>query len=185
MVASRKAKEMIKKFEGLRLKAYKDSAGVRTIGYGHAHWKGADTISLDQADYYLDQDIKLAERAVNKYSKYNFNQNQFDALVSFAFNIGSIDQLTNYGVRSIQEISDKIKAYNKAGGKVVQGLVTRRAAEWELFNTKCDGVSADEENKPIKTIIDDVIAGKYGNGEQRKEKLYNYIQGLVNQRLRG
>ena len=71
----------------------------------------------------------------NKYmSKYRFNQNQFDALVSFAYNIGSIDTLTNNGKRSIAEISAKITSYNKGGGKVLPGLVRRRNAEKALFN---------------------------------------------------
>ena len=63
---------------------------------------------------------------VDKYSAYNWNQNEFDALVSFAYNIGSIDGLTASGSRSKEEIADKIQAYNKAGGKVLSGLIRRR-----------------------------------------------------------
>ena len=62
----------------------------------------------------------------NFFSAYNWNQNEFDALVSFAYNIGSIDGLTASGSRSKEEIADKIQAYNKAGGKVLSGLIRRR-----------------------------------------------------------
>jgi GH24 family phage-related lysozyme (muramidase) len=67
-------------------------------------------------------------------TKYHWNQNQFDALCSFAYNIGSIDTLTQNGKRSIKEISAKILAYNKAGGKELPGLTKRRKAEKALFD---------------------------------------------------
>lgn len=127
---------LIKRFEGCKLEAYQDSAKVWTIGYGHTSgvFRG-QVISQMEADVMLRQDLVKAEVAVNKYdAKYHWTQNQFDALVSFAFNIGSINQLTNKGTRSIAEISAKIPAYRKAGGKVLPGLVKRRAAEKELFD---------------------------------------------------
>lgn len=128
---------LIKKFEGCRLTAYKDSIGVPTIGFGHTHEvKMGQTITQAQADAFLKSDCASAEKAVNSYSEYNWNQNQFDALVSFTFNCGSgnLKTLLNNGQRTIAEISSKITAYNKAGGKVLQGLVNRRAAEKELFD---------------------------------------------------
>lgn len=127
---------LIKRFEGCRLEAYQDSAKVWTIGYGHTGgvYKG-QVISQMEADVLLRQDLVKAELAVSKYdNKYHWTQNQFDALVSFAFNIGSINQLTAKGTRSISEISAKIPAYRKAGGKVLSGLVKRRQAEKELFD---------------------------------------------------
>lgn len=128
---------LIKKFEGCVLTAYQDSAGVWTIGYGHTSGvKEGQTITQAQADSYLKSDLASAEKNVNSFdSVYSWNQNQFDALVSFAFNIGSINQLTANGTRTIATISSKIPEYNKAGGKVLQGLVNRRAAEKELFDT--------------------------------------------------
>lgn len=129
---------LIKRFEGCRLTAYQDSIGIWTIGYGHTSGvsKG-QTITQVQADRYLKADCANAEKAVNKYhSKYHWNQNQFDALVSFTFNCGSgnLKKLLNNGQRTIAQISAKIPAYNKAGGKVLRGLVNRRAAEKELFD---------------------------------------------------
>lgn len=133
--------ELIKKFEGCRLTAYQDSGGVWTIGYGHTKGVTAGMkITQAQADAFLADDCGRAEAAVNKYQdKYNFNQNQYDPLVSFAFNIGSIDKLTANGTRTIAEISTKIPAYCNCAGKKLQGLVNRRAAEKKLFDTPVSG----------------------------------------------
>jgi len=138
MNISEKGLNLIKQFEGCRLTAYQDSVGVWTIGYGHTSGvKKGQVITQEQADTYLKADCAAAENNVNLFmKKYDFNQNEYDALVSFAFNIGSINQLTANGTRSIAEISAKITAYNKAGGKVLQGLVNRRAAEKALFDSR-------------------------------------------------
>ena len=127
---------LIKKFEGCRLTAYQDTVGVWTIGYGTTNADKAITgtticqglrISQETADEWLRQSVdKKYGPKVDKYSAYNWNQNEFDALVSFAYNIGSIDGLTASGSRSKEEIADKIQAYNKAGGKVMSGLIRRR-----------------------------------------------------------
>ena len=130
---------LIKRFEGCRLTAYQDSVGVWTIGYGHTlDVSKGRTITQQQADHYLRADCANAEKAVNRYIHiYHWNQNQFDALVSFTFNCGSgnLKTLLNGGTRSISQISEKIPAYRKAGGKVLEGLVNRRAAEKTLFDT--------------------------------------------------
>ena len=131
--------ELIKSFEGLKLEAYKAVSTEKyfTIGYGHygADVKAGMKITKEQADEYLKKDVEKFEDKVNKYSKYNFNQNQFDSLVSFAYNIGNIDQLTAKGTRTIAEISSHITLYVKSGGKTLAGLVKRRAKEKELFDT--------------------------------------------------
>ena len=136
MIISNKGLDLIKQFEGCRLKAYKDPVGVWTIGWGHTKGvKAGDEITQAQADKLLRDDLAVYEAKVDKYDdKYHWNQNQFDALVSFAYNIGSIDQLTSSGRRSIKTISNKILEYNKAGGKKLEGLVRRRKAEKELFD---------------------------------------------------
>lgn len=150
MIISNKGLDLIKKFEGCRLKAYKDPAGVWTIGYGHTKGvKAGDEITQEQADKLLRDDLAVYETKVDKYdNKYHWNQNQFDALVSFAYNIGSIDQLTSNGRRSIKTISDKILEYNKAGGKKLEGLVRRRKAEKALFDEAVQGDSSAVEPQP-------------------------------------
>lgn len=128
--------DMIKSFEGLRLTCYKDSVGVKTIGYGHT---GTDVyygqhITEEEAETLLRADLVRFERHVNSYDKcYGWTQNEYDAMVSFAFNIGNIDGLTYNGIRSKKMIADKMLSYCKAGGKRLSGLVTRREKERELF----------------------------------------------------
>lgn len=136
--------KLVKKWEGCRLKAYQDEVGVWTIGYGITNadksitgckiTKGM-TINQATADSWLEKALtKIYLPKVEKYqAKYNWNQNQIDALVSFAYNIGSIDTLTAHGTRSNSVISNKILEYNKAGGVKYLGLVNRRKEERALF----------------------------------------------------
>lgn len=130
---------LIKEFEGCRLTAYKCPAGVWTIGWGTTKINGKAvssgmTITSAQAEEYLKADLVKYENNVNKFdSKYKWNQNEFDALVSFAYNIGSIDQLTANGTRSRTVIADSIPLYCKANGVSLAGLVRRRDAERTLF----------------------------------------------------
>lgn len=147
---------LIKRFEGCRLTAYQDSIGIWTIGYGHTAgvFKG-QIITQAQADIYLRMDCINAEKYVNNYDNiYHWNQNQFDALVSFTFNCGNgnLKKLLNNGQRTITEISTKITAYNKAGGKILKGLVNRRNAEKELFD-KVTTTSIYYQSKTVKPVI--------------------------------
>ena len=138
-IVSQKAIDMIKKFEGCRYEAYKATASEKyyTIGYGHYGITDANLkITENEALDFLYDDVSQAESAVNMYmDKYNFNQNEFDALVSFAFNIGNIIQLTDNGTRSREVIASKMLEYCKSGGKILKGLQTRRKAEHDLFLT--------------------------------------------------
>ena len=140
MKINKRGLAIIKKYEGCRLTAYKCPAGVYTIGYGHTKGvKKGDTITKQQADLLLAMDVKKFEDHVNDRAKkwgYDFTRNEFSALVSFAFNIGSIDQLTANGTRSKEIIAIKIPLYRKSGGKVLKGLEKRRAAEKKLFLKK-------------------------------------------------
>lgn len=158
MKISQRGIDLIKKFEGCRLSAYKDPVGVLTIGYGHT--KGVqmgDTITQEEADNLLREDLAIYEKQVMKYDdKYHWNQNQFDALVSFAYNIGSIDQLTSNGRRSIKTISDKIPEYNKAGGEVLEGLRRRRNEEKALFDEAVE-VSVSGSDEEVDNLPSDSI----------------------------
>lgn len=147
MHISDKGLKLIKEFEGCYLEAYTDPVNIWTIGYGVTNDDKAVTgttireglrISQATADKWLEDVLrKIYEPKVMKYdSKYHWNQNQFDALVSFAYNIGSIDQLTANGTRSIGTIASKILEYDGAKGRKLAGLTRRRKAEHDLFITK-------------------------------------------------
>lgn len=196
METSQNGINLIKKWEGCYLTAYLCPAGVWTIGYGttnsdfnitNVRIKQGLIISQSVAENWLRKSVKQKyEPLVNKYQKvYNFNQNEYDALVSFCYNIGSIDQLTKNGTRSREEIKAHFLAYCNAGGKQLQGLLNRRKDELNLFNT---GVSEKPKTEvDIEKIALDVIAGKYGNGEDRKKalgELYSVVQKRVNEILK-
>lgn len=143
---------LIKEFEGCCLTAYK-LAGEKyyTIGYGHY---GADvsagmTITQEAAESLLKSDLRRFEANVLSFNPiYNWNQNEFDALVSFAYNVGSINQLTANGKRTRSEIEGKWLAYVKSNGKTLAGLVRRRKAELSLFKTKVTNTTATLPNLP-------------------------------------
>lgn len=133
MNISEKGINLIKKFEGCHLTAYLCPAGKWTIGYGHtAGVKKGMRITQAQAEEYLRQDCKSSERAVNALGR-KLNQNQFDALVSFAFNCGVGNLRTLCRNRSMEVIAEKILLYTKAGGRTLKGLVKRRKEERALF----------------------------------------------------
>ena len=196
MKTSKNGIELIKCFESFSPKACKCLATEKyyTIGYGHygSDVKDGMKITEEQAEEMLVQDCQKAIKNVNSFmSKYNFNQNQFDALVSFAFNVGSINQLTASGTRTLEQISSKIPAYNKSGGRVIGGLVRRRAKEKELFDTPTSTTTSTAVKKSDEEIAKEVVAGKWGNGNARKTALtkagydYKVIQSLVNKLLKG
>ena len=125
----------LKEFEGLRKEAYYDAAGVPTIGYGHT--KGVrmgDVISEYWAEMFLKADLYDVEKQVDSLGL-DLNQPQFDALVSFAFNLGFYKLKTSTLLKTIQEggnrnaIRREFKKWVFAGGKTLPGLVKRR--EWE------------------------------------------------------
>lgn len=151
MKINEKGLEIIKYFEGCRLKAYKCPAGVPTIGYGHTRGvEMGDIITQEQAEQYLKEDLKVFESHIMSFNdKYNWSSNEFSALVSFAFNIGSITQLTARGTRSKEEIADKMLLYDYAGGKRLTGLGARREKERELFLTP-DKVMLNDELHSLK-----------------------------------
>lgn len=137
---SESGREMLKKFEGLRLTAYQCAAGVWTIGYGHTqNVTPAMTITQADADKFLLDDLLYFEHHVYSYDEiYHWNQNEFDAMVSFAFNVGSISVLTEKGTLPKSWITDRMKNYVYANRKKLPGLVNRRKTECELFK-KTDG----------------------------------------------
>ncbi|MCC8075920.1 MAG: glycoside hydrolase family protein [Clostridiales bacterium] len=137
---------LIKKYEGLRLTAYQDSAGVWTIGYGHTGKVDGKAVSKGMTITRVRSE-ELLKTDVKKFWDYTgltsyvpvaaaLNENQRSALTSFAFNCGQTNLKTLCKDRSISEIGEAILLYNKAGGKVLSGLTTRRKAERELYLTE-------------------------------------------------
>jgi len=143
MKISEEGKDLIKLFEGVRLKAYKCSAGVPTIGFGNTYYpngdkvKMGDTITLEEARDLFDDLIVRYERIVNSKLKVDVKQNEFDALVSHTYNTGG--STTLFKLVNMEADKEKIKnwfltKYITANGKVLQGLKNRRLKEWELYN---------------------------------------------------
>ena len=137
MKTSQRGINLIKQFEGVRLTAYKCPAGVYTIGYGHTRGvQRSMKITEEEASAFLAADLRNSEKAVERYdSVYHWNQNEFDALVSFTFNCGAANlrSLLRNGRRDRSQIAATLPLYRKAGGKVLKGLERRRAAEKALF----------------------------------------------------
>lgn len=131
---------LIRKFEGCRLKVYICPAGKKTVGFGHlTDLPLGMEITQSQADTWLMQDVDKFEKIVNEYDgAYKWTQNEFDALVSFAYNIGSLRQLTASATRDKDTIAKKMLEYINANGKPLQGLINRRKAEHDLFIDKSE-----------------------------------------------
>lgn len=130
---------LIKTFEGLRLKAYQDAVGVWTIGYGTTRGvRPGQEISEAQAEALLKTDLNRFENAVNQAVRVSINDNQFAALVSFAYNVGSgalrsSTLLRKLNRRDIYGAANEFPRWNRAGGRVLAGLTRRRKAERALF----------------------------------------------------
>ena len=200
---SEKGLNLIKQFEGCRLRAYQCSAGVWTIGYGHtARVKQGQTITQAQAEEYLKQDCRKFENYVNNKAYVpvtaQLNQNQFDALVSFAFNCGQGNLKTLCAGRSTAQIAAALPKYNKAAGKVLSGLVRRRVAEQKLFNTAVSSTvetaNTETEDYNMKTIkkgskgnavkvwqiiIGVTVDGIFGSGTEAATKTWQKKHGLT------
>jgi len=140
MTISQAGIDNLKQFEGYREKVYLDSANLPTIGYGHLLKPGEDfkIITREFAEQLLRQDIKTAESAVNKHVTVDLTQNQYDALVSFVYNVGGgafakstlLKKLNSGDYNGAQ---NELPRWNKAGGKVHQGLANRRQHEQQIF----------------------------------------------------
>ena len=141
MLISRNGIELIKRFEGCKLTAYKCPAGKLTIGYGHT---GDDvteglTISQEDANDLLFDDVLCFENGVNNLVEgLDLSQGMFDALVCFAYNVGLTNLKKSTLLKLLKdgkvlEASEEFIKWNKSNGKVLDGLTKRRAAEADLF----------------------------------------------------
>lgn len=146
MKTSQKGIDLIKSFESLELKAYRCPAGVLTIGYGHtgSDVKPNSVINILEAEALLKKDLAVAESVVNNVNdrllhNFKLNQNQFDALVSFVYNLGSgnfdkstLKRLVIANPRD-SKIKDAFGMWIKANGRPLAGLIRRREAEANLY----------------------------------------------------
>ena len=139
ITASEKAYSLIRSFEGLRLKAYKCSAGKYTIGYGHTNRvKAWERITPEHAEELLERDVKAIEDELNKIITVDLTQNQMDAIISFVFNVGVGNFKSSTAYKRIQakrfeDVPAQIKRWVYCRNKVLNGLVKRREAEAKLF----------------------------------------------------
>lgn len=142
MRTGRDGVELIRHFEGCRFDAYLCPAGVWTIGYGHtADVKEGDRVDQEAAEAFLIEDLEKFEQAVAQLVEVPLTQQQFDALVSWTFNLGAgnlaestlLRKLNNY---QYAEVPEQMMRWVRAGGQVLDGLVRRRAAEAALFQNK-------------------------------------------------
>jgi len=139
MKISENGLDLIKSFEGLRLRAYQCSANVWTIGYGHTHKvRQGDCITQEEAEKFLEKDVQHFERVVNRLVKVPLTQNQFDALVSFVFNLGEGNLSTSTLLKHLNSgaylsAANELPRWVNVGGKKLPGLVRRRDAERTIF----------------------------------------------------
>jgi lysozyme len=144
--ASNNLIELIKKFEGFSAKPYLCPAKVVTIGYGNTFYANGEKVKITdipiselQAVDLLKDTLKQYEKAVDSYCRDDINQNQFDALVDFAYNCGNGNLKSSTLLKKVNAnpnditIGLEFAKWNKGGGKILNGLVKRRAAESELY----------------------------------------------------
>ena len=182
--------EKVKEFEGFRARAYLCPSGVITIGFGRTeNVKLGDITNKASEETWLRLRLAKDEKEVSIYMKehgYSIVEYQLQALTSFTYNcgLGNFYKLTDNGKRSIVEISKKIPEYNKGGGKVLAGLVRRRAWEKDLFDGKFEKVTISGKSNPTAKDLQElcnevsgsdlVIDGKIG--KKSVTALYNYIK---------
>ncbi|WP_442323775.1 lysozyme [Cernens ardua] len=136
---SQRGLDLVENAEGLHLRAYQDGVGVWTIGYGHTRGvRPGMVITAADAQAYLRSDLNAAERAVNTLVTVDINQNQFDALVDFTFNLGAGALAGSTLLRRLNDgdydgAADEFGLWVHAGRKIELGLVKRRSAEKALF----------------------------------------------------
>ena len=188
MKISENGLNLIISFEGFCPKATKavKTEKYYTIGYGHY---GKDvgekqTITKEEALTLLKKDMKRFETKVMKYNKcYNFTQNEFDALVSFAYNVGNIDRLTAKGTRTKKEIADSMLLYIKSGGNVLEGLRKRRIRERELF-LKCSTSNFypkyNGASKDIDVVLSSIGVNSKFYGNYKKRIPLAEVNGIKN-----
>lgn len=197
MKVSKVGLDLIKKFEGFYSEAYLDVVKVPTIGYGTTKWedgknvKLGEKITLVRAAALLERQVNEHASTIKKYIKVPLNQNQFDALASFQYNLGSgilakYPKLAEYiNTGQLKKATDLMLEFNKAGGKAFQGLVNRRKAEVELFNRPVeDKIKEDEDimkfdESATKSIVREFLVQSINKGYFDKVHLERFDKGTL------
>ena len=171
--------DLIKSFEGLSLKPYLDPIGIPTIGYGTINYPNGKSVSMkdpaiteDHATGLLIHEVEEKARNIDRMVKVQINDNEFAALVSFAYNVGwqaveksTLMKMLNANADRVT-VADQLIRWNKAGGKELAGLTRRRQAERSLFLTAVvesnsdllpSRPSDDDINAKLKAIEDDIM----------------------------
>ena len=149
MSTSKNGIDLIKRFEGYKSKPYLDPNGIPTIGYGNTYYPDGRKVRLNDPSINESVANQLLMTMLQKFESVVFsnvtskiNQNQFDALVSFCYNVGDFNFRKSTLLRKVNVnpydklIRDEFQRWNKSGGKVLVGLSRRREAEWNLFSRK-------------------------------------------------
>jgi lysozyme len=145
----KKGLELIKSFEGLKLKPYLCDAGVPTIGFGNTFYENGKKVTLNDQVITEQRAVELLEYSLLKFEQYvdsycrdDINQNQFDALVSFCYNLGPVNLKNSTLLKKVNKnpnditIRNEFMKWNKAGGRALKGLTKRRTAEADLYFSK-------------------------------------------------
>lgn len=146
MILDNKGYLLITKFEGLSLKPYLCSAKIPTIGYGNTYYPDGKRVTLLDKEITKQQAFDMFKELANRFAKRvdalvtsNINQNQFNALVSFAYNVGTGNFASSTLLKKVNRnpndltIKDEFLRWNKAGGKIINGLTNRRNEEADLY----------------------------------------------------
>lgn len=141
--------ELIKKFEGFRAKPYKCPAGIPTIGYGATFYPDGKKVTMNDKAITEEEGVALLKSMLSKFEQYvdsycidTITQNQFDALVSFCYNLGPTNLKNSTLLKKVNKnandetIRAEFMKWTKAGGRTLKGLVTRRTAEADLYFSK-------------------------------------------------
>ncbi len=187
--------DAIKGFEGFYPKAYLCPAGVPTIGYGHTQSvskndvKIGRTITKAEAEKLLRQDLSWAEKAVKKAVKVKLTQGQFDALVSFTFNVGAgafgrSTLLKKLNKGDYKAVPTELARWNRGGGRVLAGLVKRRAIEGEMWGIKGNMPQIVDEpiNKPLtkSRTLAGIATAATGEAVQQAAQEISFIGDMLN-----
>lgn len=190
MQTSQRGIELLKEFEGCSLTAYWDYKGY-SIGYGHLGAVKGQTITKAQAEALLKSDLPSYESKVSKYDGvYHWNQNEFDALVSYCYNIGSIKGLVDDGKRTKAEIIADWTNHDMAGGTHLKSLKERRAKELELFTeaimtekdiTLCGHGSGNPSYKNMNTYLESRYNSIASNGKHKGVVAVRRLKGMTDE----